>query len=103
LEGVEQEVQVMVWNVPDVAIAGPKTATPTAAPAVECLLGRADLAGSLSHCAALGYRHLSLSELFDYLLRRMSPPSHISPFLRPNSNILPGPVFGGQVNIFDRT
>ena len=28
---MEQEVQVMVWNVPDVAIAGPKTAAPTAA------------------------------------------------------------------------
>ncbi|MDE0078195.1 MAG: hypothetical protein OXO50_11795 [Caldilineaceae bacterium] len=28
---MEQEVQVMVCNVPDVAIAGPKTSTPTAA------------------------------------------------------------------------
>jgi len=27
----------------------------------------------------------------------MSPLGHLSPFLRPNSNILPGPVFGGQV------
>lgn len=31
LEDVELEVQVMVWNVPDVAIAGPETAAPTAA------------------------------------------------------------------------
>jgi len=31
LEGVELEVQAMVWNVPHVAKSGPETATPTAA------------------------------------------------------------------------
>ena len=52
-------------------------------------------------------RHVVLSSLLllialpflfvDHLLRRMSLPGHLSPFLRPNTNILPGPVFGEQV------
>ena len=54
---------------------------------------QAPAAGSPESCAALGYRHRSLSELVDHLLRRMSPLGHLSPFLRPNTNILPGPVF----------
>jgi len=66
------------------------------APALEDLLGRACPAGGLSDCAALGYRRLSLSKLLDYLLRRSSSPGHISPFLRPNTNILSGPVLGGR-------
>ena len=33
------------------------------------------------------------------LRRRMSPLGHLSPFLWPNSNIFPGPVFGGQVTL----
>ena len=61
-----------------------------AAPPIEGLLGHADPAGSLS-----------LSELYDYLLRRMSPPSHISPFLRPDTNTLLGPVFGGAGQFCD--
>ena len=55
---------------------------------------QAPAAGNPESCAALGYRHRSLSELVDHLLRRMSPLGHLSPFLRPNTNILPGPVFG---------
>ena len=55
---------------------------------------QAPAAGNPESCAALGYRHRSLSELVDHLLRRMSPLGHPSPFLRPNTNILPGPVFG---------
>ena len=54
-------------------------------------------AGSRESCAALGYRHLGLYELVEYLLRRMFLPSHISPFLRPNSNKVTGLAFGGQV------
>ena len=54
-----------------------------AAPAVEGLLGHADPTGGLSDCAAPGYRHLGLSELSDYLLRRMSLPGHLSPFYGP--------------------
>ena len=41
---------------------------------------------------------LKASSLVEHLLRRMSLLSHLSPFLRPYTNILPGPVFGGQVN-----
>jgi len=67
-------------------------------PAVEGLLGHADPAGSLSHRTALGYRYLGLSELVDHLPRRMSLLGRLSPFLRPYSNILSGPVLGGQVN-----
>ena len=62
------------------------------APAVESLLGHAYPAGGLSDCAALGYRRLNLSELFDYLLRRMSSSWPSFPVLRPYTDILPGPV-----------
>lgn len=73
-----------------------------AAPAVEGLLGHPNPAGGLSHCAAVGYRHLGLSQLVGHLLRRMSIPSHLSPFLRPNTNIIPEPALGGRppVNVF---
>ena len=49
----------------------------------------------LSHCAALGYRHLGLSELVDHLLRRMSLLGNLSPFQRPDPNIVAGPASGG--------
>ena len=68
------------------------------ASAVESLLGQAYPTGSLIDCAALGHRHLSLSEFVDYLLRRMSPLGRLSPFLRLYTNILTGPViFGYQL------
>ena len=44
---------------------------------------QAPAAGSPESYAALGYRHLSLSELVDHLLRRMSLPGHLSPFYGP--------------------
>ena len=56
---------------------------------------QAPAAGSPENCAALDFRHLSLSELVDHVLRRMSPLRHLSPFLRPNSNMSAGPVLGG--------
>lgn len=67
-----------------------------AALALEGLIGHAYLAGGLSDCANLGYRHLGLSQLVDHLLRRMSLLRHLSPFLRPNNIIIPGPVLGAQ-------
>ncbi len=57
-----------------------------AAPAVEGLLCRSDPAGDLSHCA-----------LVDHLLRRVLLLGHLSPFPRPDTNILPRPALGGQV------
>jgi len=67
-----------------------------AAPGVEGVRAHPDPAGGLSDCATPGYRCIGLSELGDHLLRRASPPGHFSPFLRPDTNISPGPVLGGR-------
>ncbi|MDE0463162.1 MAG: hypothetical protein OXH93_12170, partial [Caldilineaceae bacterium] len=67
-----------------------------AAPPIESLLGHADPAGSLSDYAALGFRYLSLSELFDFLLRRMSPLGHLSPFYGPIPTYYLDQFLGGR-------
>ena len=68
-----------------------------AASAIEDLLGYSDPAGSLSHCAALGYRHLSLSKLVDHLLRRMSLLRHFfPPFYGPILTLYLNQYWGGR-------